>query len=716
MYFCPIRFLFFVFTLCHLCNVAQNNTIPTTIKQPVSENYFGTKVVDNYHWLESINDTSTQNWIKKQTIFTDSFFKTIPYLTKLQKNIKDKSPIYLDYPLSTSKYYLKFFVEDEASGKKGYEKNPPVLFYRTKNEKRWKELINPIKYRQNVEENVLITNYALSSDGNYLAFSISRNGSDWNEIRVFDMKTHRDLDDLILWVKHNEIVWCKNGFFYHRYGKPPVGKELVALNENHQLVYHEIHTSSEYDQSILVNNCEKVQVIDSVLLFYSIEYLHEKLCNVVSHISIKDNNWITQQPKKFMMYPAKTRYNIEVIAIKNDSAIVNNNVLSGNGMLAKYYMNGINIFSVLVPPYNEILVDTYYYMGKLHCLYKSKEANMMVRFDLSGNKEKVYQFGKQMYVYGFEGNDSEEEVYYYETSFDRPKVIYKFNFKNYTSNLVNHTYVKYEVNDFITQNISYKSFDGAIIPMTLFYKKGLKINEHTPILLSAYGGFGIINNPSYDYSNILWTENGGVFAVAYVRGGGENGTGWHLAGSKKNKQNAINDFVAAAKFLIENNYTSPKKLAITGASHGGFLVAAAVNLHPELFVAAIPVAGVFDMLHYQNYTVGQGFSDEFGLSTDSSDFYSLYKYSPYHNIKQNIKYPAVLVMTSDHDDRVPPFHSYKYIAALQELTNSDDQKLLYVGRNSGHNGATVLIDEVKEKALMLAFLFKAMNIKPNFYF
>lgn len=686
---------------------------PYTRKDSVTNQYFDVSVVDNYRWLEKTGNQEVNDWVENQNNYTVSYFDSIPFFEKLKKNVKSKLPVYLDFAIPNQEIYFKMMSAGERSGRKDFEEETPSLFYRRKTDDNWTELINPKNYKKTKSENVVITGYVASVDNRFLAFSISRNGSDWNEIFIRDLRTGKDIDKPILWVKHNQITWLKDGFFYSKYDKPPIGEELLALNRNPVLCYHKLF--SENDSEVPVSFCDRVQVIDSsYLFFYTREYINNNLMTIISKCDLRKENWLNKKPQKFFMYPARYRYQIDIVDVINDSAIIRNNILAGKGMLAKFYLNGLNVFSVMIPEYKEILVNTFFYAGKFHCLYKGEEAYIMVRFDKYGKREKVFQFGRFMHIYDFEFY-SKNEFCYSETSFDRPRVIYKFDLKNYRSQMVNYTFVKYEVNDFVTRQIKYMSNDSVPIAITVFHKKGLKIDENTPLLLTAYGGFGFINEPYYDYANILWAENGGVIAMAHVRGGGENGILWHIAGRKENKLTTINDFIAAAKFLIKEKYTNPGKLAITGGSHGGMLVAAVINRNPELFCAAIPVVGVYDMFRYQHFTSAKGTIDEFGTSDIKEEFEVLKQYSPYHNITHK-NYPAVLVLTSKNDDRVPPFHSYKYIAQLQNKTPENPVKLLYVENSAGHSGALNMKDEVTEKALILSFLFDVMKIDPKFNF
>jgi prolyl oligopeptidase len=705
--------LYFLLLLLSENLSAQNlRSYPLTKKDSISENYFGKVIKDEYRWLENTNDSTVINWVKSQSKYTEDYFSNIPYLSNIKNNIKDKTGFILDHPSSDKKYSFELFSYGKDSGKRNYENYSPILYYKTRFDS-WRELIDPLKFRTYPNENIRITNYKLSASGEILAFSISRNGSDWNEILTMNMSSKKIIDTPIKWAKSSDVMWYKDGFFYQKYSKPEKGYEYIEQNKNESLFYHKIGTDPEKDKEIEVEGFSDAKLIYPNKLIID-HYIKKKFkeYRVLSVLSLNEKTIIEGPPKSFIVYPSKKRYTIDVIDFINDSAIVRTDLHANNGIIALYATNELNRFDTLIKEYNEVLTHAFYLQGKLHCVYEKDLKCNMVKFNMKGNVEKINIFPRFSNL-DFERSNTGNDVYYSGTSYDKPAVLYKFNLETYRSEIVNQTEVYYEPFDCEIESIEYVSSDGIKIPLTLFYKKGLKLKQSSPILLSVYGGFGLINRPRYNYQNLLWIANGGIYAVAHVRGGGEKGKNWHFSGSGVNKQKSIDDFSSAAKFLIENNYTTALKLVSIGASNGGLMVAASALQHPELFRAVVADVGVYDMLRYQNFTVGEGFTDEYGVSSDSTECDALLGYSPLHNIRNNVQYPSMLVITGDHDDRVPPLHSYKFIAAMQNNKTNTNPAILYVNNNAGHYGSVNGINRYRESAYILSFLFNAINLQPK---
>lgn len=699
------RYIFSFFILLSLVSWGQTFTLtyPFTKKILITDNYFGNIITDEYRWLEYLQDSSVLKWVKSQNDFTDNYFSKIPYYDKIKKNIDDKSGYYMDIPYNRLHGYTFALFSNE-------ENKNPNLYYRTEFEN-WIELINPSSFKKSLYENVRITGYSLSPDEKYLTFNLSRNGSDWNEIYTIDMNTKKIIEKPIQWVKFSNIQWFENGFFYQRYNKPQKDLEYIEQNSGHSLFYHSITDNAKEDSYIEIEEFNSLEKLEGrSLIIKHQKKIGSKNYNLVSLIQLADSAIKIKEKKTFMVYPAKNRYTVDVIDIKKDSVIILTDLHANNGLVAKYSINDLNRFDTLVREYDEVLVNAFYFQGKLNCIYEKDFKYFMTRFSKNGKMEKSHLFSSFSTI-SFYSIGKKSTLYFDESTFSQPEVTCAFNFDKFYSNQVSVTNVKYEPGEYITDCIEYESFDGVKVPMTLFYKKSLEPKKNHPVLLSTYGGFGIINNPQYDYRNLLWVENGGIYAVAHIRGGGEKGKKWHFGGSNLNKQISIDDFSSAARFLIKNNYTSPEKLSSIGASNGGLVVAASALQHPELFKAVIPCVGATDMLRYQNFTIGSGLVDEYGVSTDSTQFNALIKYSPLHLVKDSLNYPDMLIITYDHDDRVPPFHSYKLTAKMQ--ANKNSMVLLHSGVNSGHYGIIEGKNKYTESALILSFLFNEMNINPK---
>jgi prolyl oligopeptidase len=700
-----------LFQVC--CLQAQEIvSYPFAKKDKVVDNYFGKTIEDDYRWMENTNDSSLSVWVKAENELTESYFSKIPYYTKIEKNIRDKSTYYQDLPYKRLHKYAFSLHSYNKVSKKYFENYNPVLWYRTEFEN-WKELVNPLTLRNYPDENVRITNYWLSPNDDVLVLSVSRNGSDWNELFTYNISSKKISTTSLKWIKVNDLIWYRNGFFYQRYKKPSEGLERLEQNHDYSLYYHTINDSQDNDVKINIEGFSSMEIINGK--DFIVKHLMRNgnsNFNLVSFLEFNDSLIAIKKLRTFIVYPAKKRYTVDIIGINNDSAIVRTDLHANNGIIARYNLGELNRFDTLIKEYQEVLTQAFYFNEKINCIYQKDFKHYMAGFSKNGIKEKIHFFSNFSSV-SFYPVGKKSVLFFDESTFSQPEITCQFNFKDYSSNQISTTYVDYKPHEYVTELKEFKAPDGAKIPLILFYKKGLKPQNNNPVLLTAYGGFGIINNPSYDYMNLLWVESGGILAVASIRGGGEKGKTWHFAGSGINKQKSIDDFSSAAKFLIDQNYTSPGKLGSIGASNGGLVVAGSAIQHPELFKAVIPNVGIFDMLRYQNFTVGNGFTDEYGASSDSAECHSLLRYSPLHNIKDSVNYPSMLIITNDHDDRVPPFHSYKLAASLQGKNRKANPILLYTGNNAGHYGNVLGKNRYRVSAYILSFLFDAMHMKPK---
>lgn len=526
----------------------------------------------------------------------------------------------------------------------------------------------------------------------------------------------RQCPDVITGVKFSEIKWKGNGFYYCRYSSLEKDKPLTSLLVNPCLYYHRMGTSQEKDSLIfeypknMVFGTINFDVLEDerFLILYHVISVKNKSYNQVSFWDFKDSQQL--RFKALLSYPVGKENSFHVIGFLNGKFLVYSDQDSPRGRIISFEPSGFNKAMEFVPEYDAILEKAQLIDHKLVCVYLQDLENFCAIFDSTGKVIKRLTYPPGSSISGFEGTNKDFTTLFCFYSFLHPPVAYEFNFKTMKSTLLQKTTVSYEVNDFEMKKIFYESKDGQKIPMILAGKKGLKQDGTVPTILYGYGGNGVSLTPFFDVGFITHMRNGGLVALPAIRGGGEYGKEWHKKGMRENKQNSMDDFIAAAEYLIENKYTCSARLALMGSSNGGMLVGSVLTQRPELFKVAVCNVGVYDMLRYDLYTIGYAWIKEYGTSRDSIQFQHLYKYSPLHTIKQGVKYPAVLIITADHDDRVVPMHSYKFAATLQEKTGGTNPVLLYTQPQAGHYGDG---KNGKSVAYMYAFIYNNMGLKPR---
>lgn len=688
---------------------------PETRKDTTTDSYFGTKIPDPYHWLENTNSIEVKNWVKAQNNFTLKNIDKRNLAVSVKNDIKYKSNYYLDI-LGEKENEIRLLYaigDDDFKGVDDYDA-ASFLFVRRKINDPWILLADPNEYKTNATDKVGITYFKASKDNKYVAFTISRNGSDWNEIHVKEIQSKKELPVTIKWVKFSDIVWLDNGFFYTKYEQPEKGKELVAKNTKYGLCYHEINKTQDDDILFKIDNIEDLSPLDSTHIIVQGKITKNKKSFITySIVSPKDT---IKSPHHFIVFPEKGNTKVDVLKLANDTATVFTNLGASNGRILKYDIKSTNSFRIFVPEFEELLYKAFYIKDKLNCFYLKDMSVFMLGFDDGGKICNRYNFAKFCYPNFDIENKKDYECTYYERALDRPSIPYTFNFKDYSSIIKSKGFVFFNPNNLEIKLVEYSSKDGTKVSLMLFYKKGIKLNGNNPTILQAYGGYGTINFPVFDPAKIFWIENGGISAIAFVRGGGEKGEDWHLNGYKSKFQNSVDDYLSAAKYLIDNKYTSSPKLVANGASHGAYLITNAVFQAPELFKIAIPEVGAYDMLRFQHFTIGEHWKREYGISSDSLDFKNLIKTSPLHAIKNGFNNPIMLIVTGDNDDRVPPTHSYKFAAAMQSKSNSNNPIYLLTHHNMGHNGGNTKNDDAWWEACKYTFICDVLRIKPYFYY
>jgi prolyl oligopeptidase len=677
---------------------------PVTKKVDQVDDYFGTKVEDPYRWLEEMNSPETRQWINAQVEVTEKYLSSIEFRPQLKARLTELCNFERYSDLSKEGEYYIFSKND------GLQEHDVVYMQKGSGGKP-EMLLDPNTFSKDSSVSLTVMNF--SKDHNYLGYGISRGGSDWTEYYVMEVQTRKKMADHIQWTKYG-ISWCKDGFFYSRYDEPRNSEKLKAKNEFMKVYYHKLGRKQSADQLIYqdtsnprlrfsaqVTNDEKYLVIS--VSKGPVEH------NLIYYKNLEKDSPITPVIDKFMGH-------FRVVEVMEDRFLVetDNEAPNYKLVLIDPQKPQKEHWQTIIPEAADKLDYVSYVGARLIASYL-KDANTRVSvFDEKGKKLYDVQLPGIGTAMGFTGKKEDNEVFYTFTSFTTPPAIYRYNIKENRSELFHKSNVKFNPAAYETRQVFYESKDKTRVPLFIVHKKGLPLDGQNPTMLYGYGGFDISMQPYFDITIIPLLENGGVYAMACLRGGGEYGEEWHRAGKLEKKQNVFDDFIAAAEYLVHTGYTSPQKLAIMGASNGGTLVAAVMNQRPDLFKVAIADVGAMDMLRFHKFTIGWAWIGELGSSENPEQFKFLYKYSPLHNIKAGVEYPATLVNTADHDDRVFPAHSFKYIATLQEKYQGKNPVLLHFETQVGHGAGTAISKAIQLYTDIFAFMFYNMNIKPVF--
>lgn len=685
----------------------QTNYPQPPVDNSVTDNYFGTTVADRFRPLENDTAAATTKWVEAENALTRNYLDKIPFRSAIRERLTQLNNFKrtgLPYRDNDGKYY---FYENDGL------QNQSVLYRSTTPDGPAEVFLDPNKL--STDGTVALTGVVQSPDGKLTGYTISRNGSDWTEIFVLDTESGKLLDDHIEWAKFTSPQWWGNGFFYSAYPRPEAGKEFSNANENHQIYYHEIGTPQSEDKLVYEDPAHPLHFhtpyvpegSDYLIVFGS----GEGFGSSVMIKSLKDKNaeWVVIEPTQ--------EYEISPIGIVDGKLYI---LTSADA--ERYHLVTASLdnpvrtnWKEIVPEQPNVLTGATISGDKLILSYMKDASDHLYVHNLDGTLVREIELPTFGSV-GLSASKKWPEVYYSLTSFVYPSTRYSYDMATGKSTMIGRNEINgVNFDDYTTEQVFYTSADGTKIPMFITYKKGMKRDGQNPTLLYGYGGFNISMTPGFSAQRMVWLENGGIYAQASLRGGGEYGEAWHKAGTQMQKINVFDDFIAAAEYLIKEGWTSPEKLAIQGGSNGGLLIGATVNRRPDLFRAAIPQVGVMDMMRYHLFTIGWNWAPDYGTSADSKEMADyLLSYSPLHNIKNDgTPYPAILVTTADHDDRVVPAHSFKYAAQLQASNTGDAPKLIRIDSNAGHGSGKPLSKVIDEQTDMYSFLFFNLGEDPT---
>ncbi|MEO9869944.1 prolyl oligopeptidase family serine peptidase [Ekhidna sp.] len=678
---------------------------PETQKTDTTDVYFGNEVPDPYRWLEDDNSTETASWVSSQNSVTNSYLSNIDFRDEVKSRLTElQNYERISSPFKRGDYYY-FYKNDGLQ-------NQSVI-YRLKNFGDEPEVfLDPNKFSE--DGTTALGGISFSSDYKYTAYNISEGGSDWRTAYVMNTETKEILNDEIKWIKFSGMSWYEGGFFYQGFDEPKDGDKLSAANQYGKVYYHKVG-ANQSDDKLIYSNPENPEN-----RFGASVSEDERFLFIYSSTGTSGNELYVKD-----LSDASSSFNPIVTGFDNDHYIVDND---GDELIIHTNLNAPNNRIVRVNcknptpenwvdmiPESENVMSASIAGGNIFTSYLIDAKTSIKQYDYKGEMIREVELPGIGTAGGFGAAASDDELFYSFTSFTTPSSVYRYNIASGESELHRRPEIDFNPDEYETKQIFYSSKDGTQVPMFIVYKKGIELNGKNPTLLYSYGGFNISLRPSFSTSRLVWLENGGVFAMPNIRGGGEYGEKWHKAGTKLQKINVFEDFIAAGEYLINEGYTSSDYLALQGGSNGGLLVGATINMRPDLAKVAFPMVGVMDMLRYQNFTIGRAWSADYGTSEDSEEMFNyLYSYSPVHNIDPEATYPAVMVTTADHDDRVVPAHSFKYAATLQEKNKDNPNPLLIrIETKAGHGAGMSTEKRIELSADMFSFAWYSMGVIPD---
>ncbi len=709
IHFLPILFIWII--LMGSCKSDQMSTstrvnesipviYPATDTSNLLEEYHGVLVNDPYRWLEVDTATEVESWVNAQNQVTQGYLSKIPFRENIRKRYEELfNYTKLSSPRKIGDYY--FYYKNDGL------QNQAVIYFQKGRTGKEEVFIDPNKLSE--KGTVSISLLGASRDDRYLAYSRQDAGSDWQEIRVREIATNSELPERIRWVKFSGAEWDDRGFYYSRYPDPKPGMELSDANRYHSVYYHLLGTTQDQDLKIyenlnepLMNHRTQVTEDGKYLILYASKGT-SGLETSYRAVGDKNNSFRVLFPGYDNESYILTHLEGQFIAVTNVHA-PNKKVI----LIDPLKPEEAN-WKTIIPESPHLLNNLSKGGKKLFADYLENATSKIYQFEYDGSQKTEIELPGLGSAYGFDGKEGDRTLFYQFTSFTDPGSIYEYRLEDKKSIPFFQPELKFNPVDFEQKQVWYKSKDGTPIPMFLVYRKGLELDGNNPCYLYAYGGFNISLSPSFSASRLILLENGGVFAMPNLRGGGEFGEEWHKAGMLGKKQNVFDDFIAAAEYLIAEKYTSSQKLAIAGGSNGGLLVGACMTQRPDLFAVAFPAVGVLDMLRYHKFTIGHAWAVEYGSSDVKEQFEYLMKYSPLHNLKPGTRYPSTLITTADHDDRVVPAHSFKFAAALQKAHKGENPTLIRIETDAGHGAGKPTSKIIDEQADIWSFFFYNTN-------
>lgn len=707
----PIKYLSLVIAVLinPYFSVAQHTSPnPNTMNYPkankieVSDTYFGTPVIDPYRWLEDDRAEDTKKWVEAENQVTQNYLSKIPF----RNDIKKRLETLWNYEKFTAPFkegvYTYFYKNDGLQNQ--------YVLYRQKDKGTPTVFLDPNNFSKDATTS--LAGIEFTKDGSMAAYQLSEGGSDWRKVIILNTGSMAKVGDTLTDVKFSGLSWKgKEGFYYSSYDKPKEGSQLSGLTQYHKLYFHQIGTKQTDDVLIFGGDQTPRRYIGGSVSE------DDRFLVITAAKSTTGNELYLQDLSK----PGSPIVNV-VNNFDNEHYVIDN---TGSKLYIYTNLNAPNYRVVTVDASNpspenwkDLIPETENVLnistagGKIFANYLKDATSLVMQYDMDGNLERTVTLPGVGSASGFSAKRTEKELYYTFTSYIYPPTIFKYIIGSGQSIEYKKSGVEFDPALYVSKQVFYTSRDGTKIPMIITYKKGMELNGKNPALLYGYGGFSVSLTPSFSTSNIVLLEQGGIYAVPNLRGGGEYGEKWHLAGTKMNKQNVFDDFIAAAEYLISNKYTSKDYLAVSGGSNGGLLVGAVMSQRPELFKVALPAVGVLDMLRYNKFTAGAGWAYDYGTAEDSKEMFDyLVKYSPYHALKPGVAYPATLITTADHDDRVVPAHSFKFAARLQEYHKGASPALIRIETNAGHGAGKPTAKIIAEQVDKWAFMLYNMGLK-----
>lgn len=692
-----------IMLLTALVSCKTNNVVkfdyPVTLAKIVSDNYFGTDVEDPYRWLEDDMSSETAEWVKAQNSVSYGYLNQIPYREKIKEILKDK----WNYEKVSAPFvegaYTYFYKNDGLQNQ--------YVLYRQKEDKEAEVFLDPNTFSE--DGTISLGSVAFSKDGSLVAYAISEGGSDWRKVIVRDVESLEIIGDTIVDVKFSGLSWKENnGFYYSSYDKPE-GSELSAMTDHHKLYFHKLGTAQDHDKLIYGQDHKRRYVDGGVTEDGKYLVITAAISTTGNELYIKD---LTKADAELITVVSNFDNNHNVLDIVNDKIYISTNLDAPKGRLVRVAIadpapeNWIDLI-----PETENVLSPSTGSGYIFASYLKDALSQVLQYTMEGELVREIKLPGPGSAGGFGAKKSDKVIYYSFANYITPGSVFKLDPETGETELFIKPDVKFDGDNFESEQVFYESKDGTRIPMIITYKKGTELDGKNPTILYGYGGFGISSTPGFSITNAVWLELGGVYAVANIRGGGEYGEEWHIAGTKMKKQNVFDDFIAAGEYLIEKQYTSSDYLAIKGGSNGGLLVGAVMTQRPDLMKVALPAVGVLDMLRYHTFTAGAGWAYDYGTAEESEEMFKyLLGYSPVHNVKPD-KYPATLITTGDHDDRVVPAHSFKFATQLQNNQTGSNPVLIRIETDAGHGAGTPVSKTIEQYADIFGFTLYSMGIK-----